>query len=317
MRTAILALVGLLLGFSAVVASAMIGNRNDEEEPIFPDVATLDFDVPDARRAGGRVAADYAALSEEKDTLISTLQTAMVLFQELSSVEREIVGEELNRGEEAPSPWDDRVRSQLDRLRTRYAELESNLGRTEARLRELGRVDGRLRASLEDALRTAAALREDNEQKQALIVDLTNRVHTLTGERDAAVALSVARADTIEQLYTENNTVYWIAGTEDELIELGVIEKVGGATLVFAKVGETLAPRGFDRRHFEAIDRRITKIIDPPAGGRYEILTKQNLSHAAPGTIVQDGDRRLVQDRLQIVDVRFWDPAAYLILVRR
>lgn len=260
----------------------------------------------------------YERLSEEKDTLIQTLHTAMLLFNELSEVEREIVGEETQPEGEALQPWDNRIRSQLERLRARYQQLGEELSRTEQRLEELRGRDATLRASLAEALSTAANLREDNARKQQLIEQLQLRVEVLTGERDAAVALSVARADTIQNLEERNNTVYWVAGTETELKALGLVESVGGRHMIFTRVGETLAPgRALDPAHFQSIDRRRTQVIDVPEGAEYEIVTPQNMQYADRTTVRGEGKRWFVRGELRVADARFWEPSPFLILVRR
>jgi hypothetical protein len=242
----------------------------------------------------------------------------MQLLQELSDVEQEIAAAPVSATPETTTPWDERVRAQLDRLRERYQELETGLARAETRLQELNRGDRTLRASLQDALATADALREDNQRQQARITELTARVQNLVLERDVAVALSAARADTIQQLDTRANTVFWIAGTEQELIDKGLVEKTGGTSLLLARVGETLvARRSLDTEQFHRMDRRETRVIDLPDAAQYEILTKQDIAHLAAGSGVRDGDRWLVRDRFEIADPRFWDPARFLILVRR
>jgi hypothetical protein len=257
-------------------------------------------------------------LAEEKDTLLHTLQTAMLLFNELADVEREIVSEEMHPAEGALQPWDDRVRSQLQRLRGRYADLAQALTRAEQRLQDLQGQDRRARAALAEALRTAATLREDNEKKQALIENLSSRVASLTQEKDAAVALSEARADTIRSMADETNTVFWVAGSEDELKRLGLIETVGGRRLLFTRVGERLNPsRSIDPNLFRSIDRRRSHVIHLPDGAEYEILTPQDPALADAATLRTDGERWFVRDELRITDARFWEPNTYLILVRR
>jgi len=321
MKTGMLACLGLLAGF-LIVFLVMMGSGRVATEPTAPAEAELADTTgprtPPAAAAAGDDATAYRALAVEQDTLIRTLQTAMQLLQELGDVEQEIVGGPAIDARETAVPWDERVRTHLDRLRERYQELETGLRRAEARLAELDRGDERLRASLQEALAAADALREDNQRQQARISELTAHVQTLLQERDVAVALSAARADTIRQLDTSANTVYWIAGTEQELIDKGLVEKTGGASLLFARVGETLvARRGLDPEQFHRVDRRETRVIDLPDAARYEIVTKQDIAHLADGSGVRDGGRWYVRERFEIADPSFWDPAKFLILVRR
>jgi hypothetical protein len=260
----------------------------------------------------------YERILEEKDTLIATLQTAMVLLNELSSVEREIASGQPAAPEPALEPWDQRVRRQLQSLRSRYAELGGDLSRAESRLRELERSGAAARNALAEALATTAELRADNQQKQSLIDQLSQRVATLTQEKAFAVAQSSARADTIRTLTRETNTVYWITGTRSELEEMGLVETVGGRQIVFTRIGETLAAaRDVDLGRFESIDRRLANTVELPDGAEYEIVTRQDPTFVDPSTIRRDGDRWFVSGTLRIRDIRFWDGSPYLILVRR
>jgi hypothetical protein len=305
-----------------VTALPACAERGQGEQVQGDETMGEEFEGPDSlgalTRAMNRNSRTYQRLSEEKDTLIATLETAMLLFNELSDVERDIVGAESERAEGELEAWDDRVRGQLQRLRTRYAELGQELERAEQRLRSLQSSERTMRESLTQALQTAAQLRADNERKQAMIDELSARVATLTTERDAAVALSQARSDTIVNLEVERNTVYWIAGTEEELKAMNVVQTVGGRQLVFTRVGETLARNpGADLGRFNVVDRRSTELIDIPDTGEYEVLTQQNFGYADQQTIRMDGQRRLVRGELRIRDPRFWDQAPVLILVRR
>ncbi|MGH7502199.1 MAG: hypothetical protein ACREL7_10625 [Longimicrobiales bacterium] len=259
----------------------------------------------------------YERILEEKDTLIATLQTAMVLLGELSTIEREIASGEPAAQEPALEPWDQRVRRQLQSLRSRYADMAGDLSRSESRLRELERSGNATRSALAEALEATARLRADNERKQSLIDQLSERVATLTREKAYVVAQSSARADTIRTLTRVSNTVYWTFGSRDELEALGLIETVGGRQIVFTRVGETLAAaRDADLEHFKSIDRRFASVIDLPDDAEYEIVTRQDPAFVEPTSIRRDGDRWFVRDSLRISDVRFWEGSPYLILVR-
>jgi hypothetical protein len=269
------------------------------------------------RQMAGRTQT-YERILEEKDTLIATLQTAMVLLNELSTVEREIASGEPIAPEPALEPWDQRLRRQLQNLRNRYAQMANDLSRSETRLRQLEQSGEAARSVLAEALQTTAELRADNQQKQSLIDQLSERVSTLTRERAFAVAQSSARADTIRTLTRATNMVHWIVGTREELEEMGLIETVGGRQIVFTRVGETLAAaRDVDLAHFHSIDRRLANVIDLPDEAEYEIVTRQDPTYVEQSTIRRDGNRWFVRDTLRISDIRFWEASPYLILVRR
>jgi hypothetical protein len=310
-------LCAVLVG--ALGATMFVGAQPNVRLIRMPDFAkedSLSRMTERSRSLAGRTNA-AERLSQEKDTLIHTLRTAMILFNELSALEREIVSEKGQNGGEGIEPWDSRIRGQLVRLRTRYNEMADDIARSQSRLRNLQGRDTRMQASLADALRAAATLREDNTQKQRLIDELSERVGVLTQERDVAVALSVARADTIKHLEVKSSAAYWTAGTAAELKRLGLIETVGGRHLVFTRVGESLSPaRDLKSNAFHTIDRRFTRVIDLPDGVDFEIVSQQNVQFADTRTMRRDGARWFVRNELAIRDGRFWDPSPYLILVR-
>ncbi len=301
-------LVATLLGGCDIPMGSLSDGNTDETGIQSDDTSSAAIGLLQRRNTNLR------RMSEEKDTLIQTLHTAMMLFNELTSVEREIAGAEVLGEEPSLQPWDDRVRLQLDRLRNRYGQLAEDLSRAERRLGQLETRDRTMRASLEEALRNVATLREDNLKKQALIDDLSLRLETLTNERDAAVKLSVARGDTIQALTQLSNTVYWVAGRAEDLRRLGLIQSVGGSLL---GGGVLTASRRLDTAHFQAIDRRQTLVLPMPDVAEYEIVTSQNMVYLDPSTARRGGQRWFVRNELRITDPRFWDPMPYLILVRR
>ena len=67
---------------------------------------------------------------------------------------------------------------------------------------------------------------------------LAAQVDTLRGENGAL-------RDTLGNLTTYTNTVYYIVGTKDDLIKKGIIAEEGGSRFLFVlwKSGKTLVPR--------------------------------------------------------------------------
>lgn len=282
--------------------------------------ASCDLGTAGTRTADGTQAGTPAdeRLAAEQDTLVQTLQTAMVLFNELATLEREVAGGPGLAVEGEVEPWDDRVRGQLERLRGRYADLSGELARSEARLRELQRSDRSLRASLARALRMTDSLQTENARMQLVIDNLTGKIGQLELENTTVTAQSEARSDSITRLVDEKNAAYWIAGSKDELERLGLIDVVGGRQMIFSRIGETFGPsRALKLEYMHAVDRRTTSVIKLPDNAAYEIVTPQNLRFADPSTLAPRGTRSYVRGELRIIDPEFWAHADILILVRR
>jgi hypothetical protein len=109
---------------------------------------------------------------------------------------------------------------------------------------------------------------------------------------------------------------YYVVGTEDELIEKGIVEREGGANLLFARIGRTLQPaRALDPELFVAIDRRdIREIPLPDSTQRYAVVSRQSLDNADVG----ERDEAEFRGQLRIPDPeRFWGASRFLILVTK
>ncbi len=107
----------------------------------------------------------------------------------------------------------------------------------------------------------------------------------LTGQLDTARVVNaqltsdkVALQDTVTNLTSYKNTVYYIAGTEEELLQKGVVVKEGKKFLFFG--GKQLHPaRSLDPSVFTPMDKTTATAISLPAG-EYKMVSRQDLSFA-------------------------------------
>ena len=128
---------------------------------------------------------------------------------------------------------------------------------------------------------------------------------------------NVALTDTVGQLKTQNNTVYYIIGTRDELMQRGIIVQEGGSRfpLIFAKLGQVLMPaRQIDPKDFTPINKRVVTEIPLPAPDKaYRIASRQNLE----GLATPPGDGGQISGSVKIANPdRFWSGSRFLILVQ-
>src|SRR3989475_1100977 len=110
-------------------------------------------------------------------------------------------------------------------ITTRVKELEPKLQQSEQRVRELSTLSD----SLKDALgATLQNLQGVIDNQKETIAALTDQVEKLSAE-------NVALKDTIDNMATEANTVYYIVGTKDELEQRGIVKEEGGARFLDRK----------------------------------------------------------------------------------
>lgn len=215
------------------------------------------------------------------------------------------------------------VVTKIQELVARLDSSEARLAATRARISTLSRRDKTLSAQVDAYEQTIAGLRSTVEQQKAeyqAIIDkqnaeiasLNQKLDTVTKDNVRLAGERSALTDTVSQLTTEKNTVYYIAGTKDDLERLGVLTEEGHRRFLILG-GRTLVPsRALDTTKFTRLDRVRDRSITLPAGD-YTIFSRQNPQYATAfaskgGKI--SGGLRIDQPE------RFWEPSKFLILVR-
>src|SRR6266581_3396482 len=150
--------------------------------------------------------------------------------------------------------------------------IEPRLKESENRIKELTTISDSLRSDLAATMQNLQGV-IDNQKET--IDALNQQVETLTAE-------NVALKDTLENMSTISNTVYYVVGTKDELEREGVIQEEGGARFLFVlwKSGKTLVPaRNLDPSEFTQADRRhFTELPLPASDKEYRIVSRQDTS---------------------------------------
>lgn len=122
--------------------------------------------------------------------------------------------------------------------------------------------------------------------------------------------------DTVNLLKEQNNTVYYIIGTKDELLQKGIIMQTGGSRfpLLFSKVGQTVVPaRELDPAAFTKINKRAVLEIPLPGTDKYRIASRQDLEGLA--TPPDDGGHVIGTLRIANPD-KFWLTSRFLIVIQ-
>ncbi len=203
-------------------------------------------------------------------------------------------------------------------------ESEAKLTETETRAKSSRQRNARLLAQIEtykktiDDLRTTAETQKADYEaqladKNTQIATLGSRVDTLTTEKGQLESAKAALTDTVVNLTSYKNTVYYAIGTKDELIKKGVITKEGSKFLVFG--GTRLEPaRNLNPEAFTAIDKtQNTSIPLPRTDKKYKIVSRQSPTYLGTG-VTKDGK---VTGAVEIAQPEeFWSASKYLILVQ-
>ncbi|HXE56526.1 MAG TPA: hypothetical protein VNK43_00855 [Gemmatimonadales bacterium] len=269
--------------------------------------------------------AEQAVLSAQKDSLLSEVLEASKFVADINAELAKAKGlvkpaSATERG--APGPERDRADRQaaLERLQVAIARLneaEAKLEQGQARIRSLSGRNTRLAAQLAEYQQSLAQLRADMERQQAELTAVIERqkaeIATLVMRVDTLAAVSAALSDTVRTLTDFKNTVYYVAGTKDELKRKGIVVEEGSKFLVFG--GRRLVPaRELRPDFFTELDlTRDTVLALPDSASSYRLVSRQSLSHL-DSTAVRDGKVRGVI-RITAPEA-FWSASKYLILVR-
>jgi hypothetical protein len=206
---------------------------------------------------------------------------------------------------------------------TKLNESEAKLAETETRAKSSRQRNARLLAQIETYKKTIEDLKTTAEQqkteyeaalaeKDTQIASLAGRVDTLSNENTQLSSDKAALTDTVGNLTTYKNTVYYAVGTKDELMKKGVVTKEGSKFLVFG--GTRLEPaRNLNPEAFTAIDKtQQTSIPLPRTDKKYKIISRQSANYLS--SAVKDGK---VSGSLEIAQPEeFWAASKYLILVQ-
>jgi hypothetical protein len=229
-----------------------------------------------------------------------------------SKLETMTVGEKVKANEDRKV-----VVARISHLVAKLDSVQSRLASTRARANKLTQKDSALMLQVATYEKSIADLQAAAEKQRAefqtVIDKQTTQIAQLNGQVDTLTQVRTALKDTVGQLTTEKNTVYYVVGTKDELIEKGILAKEGSKR--FLLVGSrTIAPaRELDPSKFTKIDRLANRTILLPDGGEYEIVSRQNVAFAAPAA--EKGGKIFGGLTINQPE-QFWENSRFLIIVK-
>lgn len=256
-------------------------------------------------------------LASQKDSLTTVVLEADRFISSVDSQIARVKGLPKNKRKEGEDPLQAQLTARqemldrVDALVRRTRETANQLAESRRRETALRGENKKYKEELEADQAMISELNAAIERQTETIASLQTRVDSLTGE---TARLNGELATTATAL----NRAYYAIGTEQELLQKGLIVREGGANLLVAKVGRTLVPaRGLDRSAFTEIDQRQRVEIEVPDSTKgYRIVSRQSLDAATVAS--RDAkDKTRFRGNLRIADAeQFWAPSRFLIIVK-
>jgi hypothetical protein len=208
------------------------------------------------------------------------------------------------------------AKREREALAARVRDILTHLDSTEARLERAQQRVTRLggRESALNARVTALTARLDSLRATAVDEQraLSARIGALEGTVATLAADTARLSARVARLSDSVNTVYYVAATERELLEQGVVVREGGRRYLFAGPRPLQPARRLSPEAFKAVDMAKTRTIALPPG-QYKIVSRHSLELVKPGAVT--GEK--VGGVLQITSPEeFWGNSKFLILVR-
>ena len=256
--------------------------------------------------------AEAEVVAAQKDSLVEAVaeyaQVMSVISTELAAVELE--GREMLIAIESPlAASRDSIIEKIRFMDERIVQSERRLRQSRQRIGQLTSLSDSLRATMENTISNYESVLATHRES---IASLTDQVSGLEQETQRLAS----EIGSLESEIDNANIVYYTIATKEELLERGIIEKQGGARVlfIFGKSGETLVPgRDLDPSMFTAIDSRaVSEIPVPNPDAAYSIVSRHSLTFLEN---MPDEDGK-ISGALRISSpADFWSASPFLIIV--
>lgn len=260
---------------------------------------------------------EQLAIMAQKDSLIQEVAEQSRVLSDISAAlaKVQVEGRQLEIKSESPrAAVRDTIFARIAYVTDRLTAAERQLRESRRRVSSLTKLSDSLKATIES---TIANYESTIASQKVTLQELNDQVQQLTAENSALTVANTALTDTVHTLKQENNTVYYVVGTRDELLQRGVIQEEGGSRVlfIFGKAGKTLVPaRDLDPSQFTAIDKHAVTEIPLPEEGEYRLASRQNPEALATPP---DDHGKIKGTVFKIAEPdKFWVGSKFLILVR-
>jgi len=292
----------LLMLAGSVLACEKIGSGGGTSANRTDSIAILNTKLAQAK-----------SISAQQDSLLQGFQQTTQL---LADIDKELSNV---KGLKSHVPLDSKGESQNDPQASYRAsivgkvqEVTSLLNQSRARVRALSEKNTGLASQVATYEQTISGLQQQVAQKEQEMLALNMKVDSLNTQNTELTTAKAAVTDTMLGLRKQENTVYYVVGTKDELMKKGIITEEGSKFLFFGSKAMVPA-RKLDQSMFTPINKWddvaiVLHITDKP----YRVVSRQDPSLIEAGKdsvgkfngelhISQPGD--------------FWSTSKYLIIV--
>ena len=269
-------------------------------------VATACHNEPRPKSPGLERQLNDMALTNERDSLLLEVAANGKLLSDIQAELSKV--QPARKAAEGPeSPALELTKDQrtfvLDRVKeitVRIKDAETQLARSQARVSRLTKAGDSLKT-------TVTSLTDILSTQQATINALNTQVAGL-------VTSNAELSDSVSHLTDEQNTVYFVAGTREELLKKGVLVEDGHRSIPLVGKRGVAPSRELPLVEFTSFDRSSTQSIPlPRADRRYKIVSRQNPVYVAE--VGRHGE--VVQSVTIEQPEKFWEQSRYLILVEQ
>ena len=256
--------------------------------------------------------AQLESVTAQQDSLVEAVAEYAQVMSEISSelAAVELEGRELLVAIESPlAASRDSILGKIRFMDERMAQSQQRLQQSRRRIGQLTQLSDSLRTTMENTISNYESVLATHRES---IASLTEQVAGLETETQQLAS----EIGTLETEIADGAVVYYTIATKEELLERGIIEKQGGARVlfIFGKSGETLVPgRDLDPSMFTAIDSRaVSEIPVPNPDAAYSIVSRHSLAFLEN---TPDEDRK-IRGALRITSpTELWSASQFLILV--
>jgi len=263
--------------------------------------------------------AELQAVAAEKDSLLIQVAENARLMSEISAEVARVQAPASQAGAQEVAARDPEVmRESIRNLTTRIEASEDRLAQSQQRVTVLARETRTQQTRLTELQKAIEDFQATIGNQKLTIESLSEQVEDLQSRNVQLAAQNTELASTVDLMAMRENTVYYVVGSKQDLLDKGIIVEEGGSRVLFVlgKKGKTLVPgRDLDLASFNSIDKsEVTSIPLPsPQNQRYTIVTRQDLEALESRP---DDDGRF-SGELRIADPdRFWAASKVLIVVQ-
>lgn len=270
-----------------------------------------------AIRAKDSVLAEKVHQLDEQNAIIGDAATSARMVTEIDRTLSQVRALRVSRSNRVQRPEIEgrTMAEQLDLVGRKVHAVIARLESTQARIQRLRAQtiahtaeDSARAGQLAEYEASIAELRSTAERQQQEITQLTER---LDGLQRANTTLVMRETE----LTAREDSVYVAIGTEQDLLQRGLIRKEGGTKLLFGRGKTLVASRNVRPEDFRVLSRANDLTIPLPNPGKeYRIVSRQNLAYAE----ARDEHDGKVKGAITITDAAaFWAPSKFLILVEQ